>query len=276
MYWQWETQLPGVNALVEGGRPWREALADRAEALGVDIHTDLLLDEARGSWLWLVDPRDKEAALDLLGGVGSLSAALAHHYRTVHYLENRAEFLRFAGLRFRQDGLDRVQLISGTPLTLPFPEGALDCVTVHDLPGILGREWAAAGPRELRRLLSEVRRVLRPGGCLYIGVNLSPLRPENTPSGWYDQITEAIDLLRGHLLGRSLERELRRAGFPTINRYYAEPSYWQPQSMIPADRGAVRFYETHRQSRFRMIRRAAATLGLHGFSYPSRILLASG
>jgi SAM-dependent methyltransferase len=274
MYSHWERHLADLNDQLAGGRPWRETLADRAQDLGLDEHTDLLFDEARGNWLWLVDTPHHDAALDVLGGVGSLSAALAHHYHVVHYLESRPEFMRFARERFRQDGLSGIQFVSGMPSALPFPENALDCITIHDLPSVLGTPSAGANLEGLRRVLSCVRRVLRPGGCLYLGVDLSPMGREAVPAGWLEQFSGARNLLRSQFLGRTLEREIRRAGFPKISCYYAEPSYWQPTCMIPADRGAVRFHEANRQSRFRRLRQATAAMGLHGFSFPSRILLA--
>lgn len=258
LYHGWEPHLPAVTAAIESGTPWREALALRAKDLRLDPHTDLLLDESRASWLWLVETASHESALDLQGGVGSLASAFAYHFRQVHYLDTRPVFRQFAAARFGQDKQGNISLLGEPAAPLPFADRSLDCVAVHDLATVM-MAWGQAGGTD--HLAAEVRRVLRPGGCFYLGLDFG----SGLAAAW-----------TGFFSGDAIESSLRRAGFPAVSRYYAEPNHWLPQAMIPADRTALRFYERYRRTNFSRAREGIIAAGMAALLFPSRVILAAG
>src|SRR5205807_114326 len=93
-------------------------------------------DDACGNWLWLVDLARWERALDVQGGIGSMTAALARHFTSVHYVDAARPPLEFARARFREDRSANVACAQAGAGALPYPNATFDCV-VWD--GALGR-----------------------------------------------------------------------------------------------------------------------------------------
>jgi demethylmenaquinone methyltransferase/2-methoxy-6-polyprenyl-1,4-benzoquinol methylase len=132
-----------------------------------------------GSWqrrfLTLVAPRDGELCLDIATGTGDLAILIAE----------RAPGVRVTGLDLSRDMLDvaedkirsrnlseRISVVEGNALSLPFPDASFDVVTC----GFGLRNFP-----DLPQALSEMRRVLKPGGR---ALSLEVSRPEN-PAIWW-------------------------------------------------------------------------------------------
>ena len=152
---------------------------------------DALGEAARGS------------VLDVACGPGILSAAIAKAARQVVACDLTPQMLTKAAQRCADAGLDNVTFREGNATELPFADAAFDAVvtrlSVHhfDRPG---------------RAMSEVFRVLRPGGSFVIADVISSEVPAEA------ELQNAIEILRdpSHvrmLPGSELAALVRGAGF---------------------------------------------------------------
>jgi SAM-dependent methyltransferase len=238
---------------IERGEPWRLALERAVVSSGTEEALESIASEACGNWVWLTSFDRREAALDIGGTVSSMAPALSRHFRFVHHLESSALLADFAERRFAQDGLDNVVVARGSATDLPFCEDAFDCVTVH-------------GPAHegLPRILEECRRVLRPGGRLYVAF-------ENP--AWYGRLRK-----RAERRGResAIVPAAKTAGFGQLSRFYAFPTFDRPRVIVPGTRRALYARETVEARGIirRSIRRAAAYAGLYAILAPSVVIVA--
>lgn len=238
--------------------------------------TDL---EPEGNFLWMVEINQWRSALDLMGGNGLLTCALASHFDDVTYLDPRAPMEAFARCRLDADGIRNVILGQGDPTSLPYENGSFDFVAAQDVLDALLSVRARSAPHALlRAVLAECRRVLRPGGGLYLRVANShhfailqgstslarrPHSPNNQSS-------------RAAVSPRSLMQSLGAAGFRDVRLYYVEPFREWPLALIPATRTAVRVYESrgHFVSLLGRVRRSMARAGFHSRLYSALVALA--
>jgi len=131
-----------------------------------------LLSSARIDWLFhCLNPEYTHSCLDVGSGWGSLTFPLAKIFEEVWSLEAIRERIEFQLVRKNEDKVYNVNLVRADMLNLPFPDDYFDLVILN---GVL--EWAglcdfAENPRTVQmKLLKEVKRVLKTGGCLYIGI----------------------------------------------------------------------------------------------------------
>jgi demethylmenaquinone methyltransferase/2-methoxy-6-polyprenyl-1,4-benzoquinol methylase len=109
---------------------------------------------------WGEGLRERDLALDVCCGTGDIACSLAAHGARVVGLDFSAPMLAIAQQRVRSESQpDRVHLVRGDALRLPFPENRFGVVTIG-----YGLRNLASCEDGLRELL----RVLRPGGRLLI------------------------------------------------------------------------------------------------------------
>ena len=149
---------------------WKRAVGELIEKY--PKMEEYLLNHTRLDWLFHCLPlAGNSACLDIGSGWGNLSFDLAKYYKNVYSLEEVRERVEFQALRKRQDRLKNLHIIRGDFLELPFDDSSFDLVVVS---GVL--EWVGIGnydenPASLQReFLKEVYRILKPGGCLYVGI----------------------------------------------------------------------------------------------------------
>jgi SAM-dependent methyltransferase len=290
-----DQELAQLAATVRGGTPWRQALhgVTPPAAPGERIHHRA--DDARGNWLWLVDLTRWERALDVQGGIGTMTAALARHFTSVQYLDAARPALEFARARFSEDGSANVTCAQAGAGALPYRNATFDCV-VWD--GALGRGVSgvatAETPAVLAAVLAEGRRVLRPGGCLYVGIATAPVPGHVFPAGrilsalvhmvvrvirvlplwtWRRWATMQVRRVERLAVARALPRQLRAAGFARVEAYYVAPSFQEPWSIVPARRRAVLAFE-RLQMTHATHRRWLAWLSLHPVLFECHVFLA--
>ncbi len=143
------------------------------------------------------------SVLDVACGPGILSAAIAKSARDVVAFDLTPEMLKKAAQRCKEAGLANVSFREGNAAELPFADAAFDAavtrLSVHhfDRP---------------ERVMSEIFRVLRPGGRFVIADVISSEQPAES------ELQNAIEILRdpSHvrmLPGSELSSLVRRAGF---------------------------------------------------------------
>jgi len=199
-------------------------------------------DDGRSNWLWLAELSRWERALEVCSDTSPQTAGLAEHFRFVHCVRVDDGRLRREWQDLVASGYANVLPACAAATRLPYRDGVFDCVALDDV----GTQAASR-----YRVLPECRRILRPGGCLFMGTRSRGLR--------------------------RLTRALTRAGFPVVRAFGAEPSWDAPRCMIPLKRAAILGYErwVRRSSPMRdVIRLMLARLGARRLLYRSVILLA--
>jgi ubiquinone/menaquinone biosynthesis C-methylase UbiE len=166
--------------------------------------------------------QDGEQALDVATGTGNTAIAIAKAGANVTGLDVSAGMLAQAKARTEEEGVE-VRFIEGSAESMPFEEGSFDLVTARHAPHHF---------RNVRAFLTEVRRVLRPGGRFVMADGVSP-SAESKP--WFDR----WQLLRdpSHFSNRTVEewRGLAAdAGFDwkrdALVPYRLEFTWWTQQA----------------------------------------------
>ena len=247
-----------------------------------------LLSEVRIDWLFhCYDEGHTNCCLDLGSGWGGLSFPLAKLFEEVVSLERVPARLEFQKIRAAEDDARSVRLIAGDVASLPLRENYFDLVVAN---GVL--EWVPllreGDQRSAQvRFLQEVKRSLKPGGCLYIGTenrfglqfwlgardhtslpftSLLPRRIADIvvsaflrDKGWVKYYTYTYSVSGYKAL-------LREAGFGPVDFYWTYPSYSYPKFAGKLHDGSTysflaRYhYENHKEMSF--YKRLASFVGM--------------
>jgi SAM-dependent methyltransferase len=252
------------------------AIRAYTEAAGVDIGNPVW--EGRGDLARLLPGADG-IVVDVGAGLGTHTVALARSARHVYAIDRSLARVALTGARARAEGLANVTPAHADASRIPLGSETCDLAI---LIGVL--EWTgldAEDPVAAQRLvLSEIKRVLKPGGSLLIGI-------ENRFGAHYfvGAREEHTNLRFGSLLPRRLANAYSRAlrGRPMTNYTYSRaallelvretglqhrlglalPSYSEPQFSFDEDdaRRAWNFYFRHIYHYSSRRRRLAGRLG---------------
>lgn len=232
---------------------WKDAILSSPDQKIKDLYlfTDCPA-RADGAFYLSLGPSSK--VLDLGAGLGSYTFALAPRVGRVVAADTNLDSLEFISLRAQQDGRRNISAVQIEPLdlgTIPFADKSFDAVIMN---GVL--EWVGAyskngDPLRLQRdCLKEVRRILRPGGEVWIGIeNRFGLRyllgapddhlryySQSRPVSW---TTLAPRVIANWITKRAVgvpyrtythslwgyRRMLKRAGFDAVDLYFPEQDY---------------------------------------------------
>lgn len=169
-YWQeGKEKLQKINAasLKQG---WRQGLEDNFQEAKPQ-YLDGILDQSRADFAYILPIASEAIVLDLGAGWGSISIALAKHYRHVYAIDACYEKMQFLQIRKDQESIDNITCMCADGFKLPFPDDFFDAVVLY---GVL--EWAGYSSLEepalkaQLRFMQEVCRVLKKGGCAYISI----------------------------------------------------------------------------------------------------------
>jgi SAM-dependent methyltransferase len=212
---------------------------------------DYVTSDARLGFLDALPLAPDQALLEIGASLGQIAIPLARRVRSFDGLEVVAGQAAFCLERARQEGLNNVRITAGgADCLLPYADESFDGVVLN-----LVLEWCADRTGDdhetmQRRLLGEIRRVLKPGGFFYLNTkNRYALRlifggGDEHMHGmrWGSALPRPIARLlaksrpRGKLHSHShLARMLRDAGFGRIDGYWAIPEMRKPVELIPFD-----------------------------------------
>lgn len=215
----------------------------------------------RAAFFPLIPLSQSATVLEIGIGFGQITVDIAKRVKCVFALEVRCEQAIFARIRCLSEGLGNVSFAcGGDDCRLPYPDRAVDAAILN-----LVFEWSASRnveePGETGQgvLLSEVFRVLRPGGSLFLATkNRFALR---YLLGKCDE--HAFGMRFGHALPkwlmnfllrrrghaqpggnlhsyRHLTKMLRAAGFVDLKSYWAAPEMRYPKWFNPTDVNSIR------------------------------------
>lgn len=240
---------------------WRSAVEGLVRPGYPDI-CEYIVDPARSDFRWLLPLGPECDILDVGAGWGTLTHGLAPFCKTVVALESVDARLDFIAHRATQARLDNVYLVQGNFLDIPYPPKSFDVVLLN---GVL--EWTGAADTSVspdqaqRRLLVKVRELLRPGGCLYVGIenrfgyNLILGAPDHSGLPYTSLLPRwlADIFMRGRKIAPNrtglcgdgyrtytysywgYQALLRQTGFGQAHIYAAFPSYNWPDYLVPLE-----------------------------------------
>jgi ubiquinone/menaquinone biosynthesis C-methylase UbiE len=212
---------PGTQA---SERPWRsevlEVRRDREWELRFysriaplyEIWAGLAESKARRRVLEVAEVRDGESVLEVAVGTGKQLAALAWRNpsgRTVG-VDLAEGMLEQARRRLARLGLERVELLRGDAVALPFEDQSFDQVVNSYMLDLLPRD-------DIPRVLGEYRRVVRPGGRLVLSNMTKGQRPWHR---LYDGLYGRGLSLTANCRGVLAAPVLLELGFTDISREY--------------------------------------------------------
>lgn len=167
-------------------------------------------------------PQPGERALDAATGTGNTAIAVAEKGAEVIGLDVSPQMLGNARERAEEEGI-AATFVEGSAEELPFEDASFDLVTVRHAPHHF---------RDVEKFLSEVVRILKPGGRFVMSDGVSPT-DESKP--WFDHWQTLRD--RSHWTNRTVEewRGLARAAGltwikDTLVPYRLEFDWWTKQS----------------------------------------------
>lgn len=134
--------------------------------------SEYMLSYSRADWIYAgVDPSRCKRALDIGSGWGSIAFSLSYHLDEVWSMDSVSERLEFQVIRASQEKRSNIHFIRSDWLTLPFADSSFDLVSVNGVLEWIGLSDFSVSPECLqRKFISEIYRILKPGGCLYIGI----------------------------------------------------------------------------------------------------------
>jgi SAM-dependent methyltransferase len=251
-------RLEELNRVAEAAG-WREAIATifSADAGMVRYVTET----GRAAFLDLLGLDKSRDVLEIGPGLGQFTVELARRARSVSALEVVPGQARFVVQRVTQEGCANVRVaVGGDDCRLPYPDRSFDVVVLN-----LVFEWCASRCSDedmatvQRRLLSEMARVLRPSGILYLATknrfalryligkrdeHVHDLRFGNALPRWLLRLvlrTRGLPRPPGLLHSyNELRKMLAEVGFGSFTTYWATPEMRYPTDYVLTDAKSIR------------------------------------
>lgn len=239
---------------------WREALDEMFED---EYSLRYVTDPSRLKILDLLELTKDDVALDFGASLGTFTVEMARRARHVHAIDISPGQAEFTAERCRQEGAANVtSACGGDQCRLPYADGTFDAVFFN-----LVFEWcvwrSAAEDYEAgqRRVLSEILRVLKPGGRLLLSTknryalhylkggpdeHMGNMRFGNalprflTRRAWRDRLGRGralAGLLHSH---DGLSAILQEEGFKPPRSFWAAPEMRFPRHYVPTDAASIR------------------------------------
>ncbi len=222
---------------------------------------DFIFGLGRSNFINQLDIDKESVCLDCGCGLGAHTFNMARDAKEVHSFDLSSKRLRFVEQRKEAEGQKNIFLYHSNFEHLPFADGMFDVIIMNGVVEWLGEIKRFEDPREDQlAVLRKMRRLLKPGGRLYIGIenryaaaylrghDHNGLRLTNFyPRFLADWMTrwKKGKSYRTYTYGaRGYRKLLRESGFterPTF--FITYPGYNSPQYLIAHDDdAAVRFF----------------------------------
>jgi ubiquinone/menaquinone biosynthesis C-methylase UbiE len=131
--------------------------------------------ELRRRIVGLAEPRREDVVVDLGSGTGLLTLAVADRVSEVWAVDSSEAMGRYLDTKAASAGLENVRTVLASAASLPLVDSVADLVVSNYC-------FHEMSHRDKTRALSEVMRVLRPGGRMVLGdmmFSLNPTRPRD-------------------------------------------------------------------------------------------------
>ncbi len=126
-------------------------------------------------------PDKADVALDVATGTGNTALAMAPFVSSVKGVDLASKMLEGARSRAAEESVTNVEFLEGSAESLPFPDSSFTLVTSRHAPHHF---------RDASKFLSEVARMLRPGGRFVMADQVT-LKAEN--QAWVDEFQRTRD-----------------------------------------------------------------------------------
>lgn len=219
------------------------------------------LDERRADFKALLPLTSESVVLDLGSGWGPVAISLARSCREVVGTDIALDNLRFIAIRARQEGIENISLVQIDLLdegNLPFSDASFDIVLLNGVLEWVGDIAQGPSPTECQlACLREVKRVLRPGGALYIGIENRFGYPLllGAPDGHsklrfgtvlprllaslYSRLVRGKDYRTYTYSYDGYRSLLKKGGFEEVSIFWPIPSYREPRFIVPLEDGRL-------------------------------------
>lgn len=223
------------------------------------------INENRADWHYMLPVKENSLVLDLGCGWGGVTIPLARFYNVIA-ADSTFETLKFIKVRAEQEGLSKkIQFVRTDPLDygrLPFSDSTFDLVVLNGVLEWVGTSRLDLSPDECQYIaLKEVIRILKPGGCIYIGIEnrysytgfIGAREHDNIPfadlmprklANFFSRISGKKHGFRTYTHSHSQYKSLlSKAGFSNIKFYFPIPSYREPLFIFSEDdRRSMKFF----------------------------------
>lgn len=165
-----EFDAPRMRKFIDAAREqgWRRTAEEMAESDSATCN--ILLSPTRASFVGLLQPQTTGSVLDVGAGMGAVSLQLAKSFDRVYALDMVFERLAFLNVVAEQESAEEILAICHRDVfNLPFGTGTLDAAVMIGAFEYFPLSYPNSEIKDVQlRALSELHRVISPGGTLFI------------------------------------------------------------------------------------------------------------